>query len=459
MKLISLHVENFAGLNDFSISFDSDLSIFYEENGFGKSTLAAFVMAMFYGLSGYRKRSLNENEYKRYYPWQGGVFGGKIVFEYAGNVYILRRFFADKQDADEIEVRDYYTNKLVNQFGYEIGKEIFGIDKKSFERTIYLAQNMLSTKSTDDISAKIGNLADDTSDMNNFESAVGDIDRMLNSMNPNRATGSIYKRREEIKNLERRILSEKTLKEEIKNNEKKLSDKATVRSVSGKKNVLLIPAVIMLITGVLLTVINVTIGMALCAISIILFFVKQQSEVYEVIDDDVVRNKSDILNLKKELAQLQQEKEYLEELRRIQSVEEKKYFYLTITKEKLKEAKEQITSKYQKPVMDGFIKYYSAVSDEGITDFKMDADTTLFVEKYGKLREIEMLSKGYGDLANFCLRIAYIDAMYQDEIPFIIMDDPFVNLDDEKIKRANELINRISEKYQIIYFTCSKSRM
>ena len=109
--------------------------------------------------------------------------------------------------------------------------------------------------------------------------------------------------------------------------------------------------------------------------------------------------------------------------------------------------------------MDGFIKYYSAVCENGITDFKMDADTTLFVEKYGKLREIEMLSKGYGDLANFCLRIAYIDAMYQDEIPFIIMDDPFVNLDDEKIKRANELINRISEKYQIIYFTCSKSRM
>lgn len=45
--------------------------------------------------------------------------------------------------------------------------------------------------SSDSISAKLGNMAENTNDINNFESATADIKDMMNKMSPNRITGSI----------------------------------------------------------------------------------------------------------------------------------------------------------------------------------------------------------------------------------------------------------------------------
>ena len=74
----------------------------------------------------------------------------------------------------------------------------------------------------------------------------------------------------------------------------------------------------------------------------------------------------------------------------------------------------------------------------------------------GAQRELFFLSSGYQDLIGICLRLAFVDVMYKDEKPFIILDDPFANLDGEKILKAKELIEQVSKEYQVIYFTCHK---
>lgn len=84
MRILSCHIENFGKLHDYSADFRDGANIVCQENGWGKSTFVAFLRAMFYGLEGDRKRSLEENERKRYKPWQGGVFGGQLVFEIRG---------------------------------------------------------------------------------------------------------------------------------------------------------------------------------------------------------------------------------------------------------------------------------------------------------------------------------------------------------------------------------------
>ena len=52
-----------------------------------------------------------------------------------------------------------------------------------------------------------------------------------------------------------------------------------------------------------------------------------------------------------------------------------------------------------------------------------------------------------------------VQAMYKDEKPFLIFDDPFVNLDDNNIQGGMRLLNEIAKDYQVIYFTCSESRI
>lgn len=203
MKILSCHIENFGKIHDYSMRFSDGVNLICEENGWGKSTFAAFIRAMFYGLEGERKRSIAENERKRYKPWQGGIFGGQLVFEIRGKTYLISRVFKDKEANDEFELREAETNLLSKEYTDRIGEEIFHINRESFMRTVFIEQNGCETSSTDDINAKIGRLADHSNDLNNFESAGAKLTEILNKLNPNRATGSIAKRSEEIARYER----------------------------------------------------------------------------------------------------------------------------------------------------------------------------------------------------------------------------------------------------------------
>ena len=100
MRLLRLHVENFGVLQNYDLTLTDGLNVLYEKNGWGKSTLAVFVKAMFYGLPASAKRSLDENERKKYTPWQGGAFGGSLEFVCQKGRFRVERFFGDKESLD-----------------------------------------------------------------------------------------------------------------------------------------------------------------------------------------------------------------------------------------------------------------------------------------------------------------------------------------------------------------------
>ena len=84
MKLIRLYVAGFGNLQDYTYEFTDGINVIKAPNGWGKSTFAAFLRCMFYGLGDSRARSVAENLRKRYTPWGGGVFGGNLEFEADG---------------------------------------------------------------------------------------------------------------------------------------------------------------------------------------------------------------------------------------------------------------------------------------------------------------------------------------------------------------------------------------
>ena len=91
-------------------------------------------------------------------------------------------------------------------------------------------------------------------------------------------------------------------------------------------------------------------------------------------------------------------------------------------------------------------------------NWMIDANINLRIKEKGELRDIHCLSAGYQDLIGVCMRLALVDAMYQEEKPFLILDDPFVNLDQEKVAAGNKMLTEVAKDYQIIYFTCHSSR-
>lgn len=80
MKLRSCHIDNFGKLSDLHLEFQDGVNLFHEPNAWGKSTLAAFLRVMFYGFDSKRESGLFDKERVVFRPWQGGTYGGELVF-------------------------------------------------------------------------------------------------------------------------------------------------------------------------------------------------------------------------------------------------------------------------------------------------------------------------------------------------------------------------------------------
>ena len=108
MRLISCHISGFGKFSNQKINLADNIVMIKADNGWGKTTLAHFIESMFYGLDGAKKRSIAENYRTKYMPWQGGAFGGSLVFSVGEKQYRIERTFGKTPSADT--VRLYYAN-------------------------------------------------------------------------------------------------------------------------------------------------------------------------------------------------------------------------------------------------------------------------------------------------------------------------------------------------------------
>lgn len=794
MKLISCHVDNFGKLSDIHIDFSEGVNLFHEPNAWGKSTLAAFLRVMFYGFDSKKESGAFDKERVVYRPWQGGTYGGELDFIYKDKSYRISRTFGKTEKTDEFHLYDLATNLECHDFSSEIGCEIFGLDSASFKRSAFIAQNDCACASTDAINAKLGNLVENTNDINNFDTAQKRIHDRMNKLSPDRATGSIKKRRNTItllteelrsfdaaedaarelseklseKQKQRRelsdirgqyakalqVASEESRRESLKENYRtlceeeqqrrqelvsyqeifpgrvpedeefiqknqevqmlgvlkttlynlgltdeertqyeKLSDtfvqgvpteqelqemerelerlsKLREEKVQLETKLSYFEAIAMkredpvftvkkrtamLVLGILLLLIGITavgatfllpsqpgflipirVGMTAVAVIGLIFIgarnlllskderaaremkIKQQEEekklrepvadIQRTMDDaaretkrieentiaffgkyhifcgaadartslyelrsqvneyerlktrenrsvaareefdrtrelilafgkdagmdfgeDIAagisqmqlkaaeyrlaqKNYEEALHKKKvfeeeyhmeELAAIEKCPYSLDELNamihdvddRIEDVrlaieqyshqmedlqeqldvrDEKEqqlalcreeqesemhvYETLGMTQEFLQRAKEQFSARYLGPIERGFGKYYELLTGDTSKEWMVNANIAVQLKQQGELRETKWLSTGYQDLLGVCMRLALVDAMYPDEKPFLVLDDPFVNLDEDKVIHGNELLKKIAAEYQILYFTCHSSR-
>ena len=172
MKLIRCHIENFGVLSDFDFVFDDGLTTICQGNGFGKSTFAAFIKAMFYGFPRTGARNIVENERKRYDPWQGGKYGGYLEFEIQDTSYRVTRYFGKTAAKDTFSLLDLTSRRPSEAYSEKLGEELFRLDADSFARSTYVPQLSASdVGATTSIRTKLSNLVEDTNDLSNYDTA------------------------------------------------------------------------------------------------------------------------------------------------------------------------------------------------------------------------------------------------------------------------------------------------
>lgn len=135
-------MENFGGLSGYHFCPEEPLEYLCAPNGSGKTTFAAFVCAMFYGLGSARTRkNLEEVPRKKYKPWQQGTWGGWIRFAAGTKQYRIERTFSEKEREDTFTLIDLDTGMVSQDYTENIGEELFDMTKATYQATAFMSWN------------------------------------------------------------------------------------------------------------------------------------------------------------------------------------------------------------------------------------------------------------------------------------------------------------------------------
>lgn len=225
MRLIRCYIENFGCLSQYTLDFAPGLTVLHQPNGFGKTTLAAFLCTMLYGF-GKSGRTISKNDRKKYAPWQGGTYGGNLVFEHEGVQYRAERTFGTVPRQDTFALYRLDTGSKSDDFSENLGLELFGLDAESFARSTWLAQDKITGPlATDSIRAKLSDLVEDTGDVNRFEEATKRLREMRSKLVAYRgSTGRADRIGQQLLELQNRLDSLHGLRGQLEELDRQLAE-------------------------------------------------------------------------------------------------------------------------------------------------------------------------------------------------------------------------------------------
>ncbi|MDO4262272.1 MAG: AAA family ATPase [Eubacteriales bacterium] len=227
MRIKSVHIVNFGKLHEMKMELSSGLNVVRGDNGWGKTTLAAFVKAMLYGLASTSKRALRENERRMYLPWQGGPFGGSMEFEAGGKAYRAERFFGAKDRDDRFVLYDLATGLVSGDYSERLGEELFHMDRGAYERSCFLGQLKLPVSVNDSLNARLTRVEEDAGDMRNYERAMESLESRMKFYRKTGNRGEIAALQEERRRIRERMAGCREREEEKAGLQRKLREAKT----------------------------------------------------------------------------------------------------------------------------------------------------------------------------------------------------------------------------------------
>lgn len=202
MKIVSVNVVAFGKLSNVNINFDDGINLLQQSNGFGKSTLCAFVRAMLYGLNYSYKTTegVRANDVTRYMPWDSTQkFGGSMQICHEGKNYRIERFFGNTARAESLQVVDLSTGKQLDIAN--VGEHFLGLTVESYDRSTYLPQEYVEIASNENFDAKLANLVQDSAQ--NYDAIQAKLRNYKRTFKLERGNGgTIYTLEKEVFDLQ-----------------------------------------------------------------------------------------------------------------------------------------------------------------------------------------------------------------------------------------------------------------
>lgn len=183
MKIKSVYISAFGGLEDKRIDFTDGFNVFYGENEKGKTTVMNFIKMMFYGtVRG--SAQISKDIRKKYTPWSGKQMAGSVDFVLNGKNYRLERIFKSSNSTDKVNLIDLDLGVSKPADG-SVGEKLFGISSAAFERSVYIGQTGAAENlqaANGEINAKLSNMVSTGDESVSYETVKSRLEKARDAL-------------------------------------------------------------------------------------------------------------------------------------------------------------------------------------------------------------------------------------------------------------------------------------
>ncbi len=160
MKILSM-TATFGCLDGETLSLSDGLTILNRPNESGKSTWAAFVQAMFYGIDTTQRAVKGRLADKtRYLPWSGKPMSGTMELEANGRHIVLQRTSQRNKPMSVFRAYDRDTGLEIPELtGENCGAMLLGVERGVYKRSAFLSGSELAVTEDQLLAQRLENLA------------------------------------------------------------------------------------------------------------------------------------------------------------------------------------------------------------------------------------------------------------------------------------------------------------
>ncbi len=228
MYIEKIHIDTFGKLSDRDFEFGRGVNIIEGENESGKSTLAAFIKFIFYGVPSRERAGI--------VSWQSGGAAGSITFCDGDKRYRVERALAGTREA--VQLVDADTNMVVRGAldGTTPGELFFGVGADMFAATAFVSQLGKTSPSGAKVSDGIENILFSADESVNTQKAISKLDAMrVSLLHKNGKGGRLFELDAECADAEVRLSEARRGHDDILTKEAQLADVREKLSAASEK--------------------------------------------------------------------------------------------------------------------------------------------------------------------------------------------------------------------------------
>ncbi len=467
MKIVELILNNFGKFRNQSFRLAEGINIVYGENGFGKSTIHAFVKGMLLGL--------DEKISDRYEPWgHSEEYSGTIKFDCDGKIYGLYRLFGKQEDDAMLVCED--TGKVLDVSKGELDTLLGKVNGIHYENTVSIAQRKAET--TEELAAELKNYAANYHSRGTTEIQIEEVQQYLSNKKQELANKHNEEKMHMISQKEKLNLEHDYIKRELERLQTMLKENQKLetlqRAKQEKRNSSLNVPVLPCISVLVLTIpVMATVPRPWNVLTVIVMVLALGLYIWNKLKHKPI-GRHDKKEISKEIEKVSWEnKRLVSEIQEkevvLENIEEQlKSTFTNVANEELNQKKIagiELAMKRVEEVSHSIQKDFGILLNETATEIikvitkqeysKIEVSEELEVRIYrGKqLLTLEQVSRGTVEQVYFALRMAITTLLHTEELP-ILLDDTFAYYDDERLIEVLKWLHQ--NKKQVIIFTCHK---